>query len=82
MVVIELGYQKYVLSAEDALTLVKVLEKAERYEGKYIPAADRAEYGGADYLHYVFPNDKGFTFSTLSDDVYRMAKLAGRPPEK
>ena len=80
MITIDLGYHKYVLPKEEAMKLVEILEKAEMYEAKYWNTDKRREKGiDADYTYHVYPNDKSFNMSIITDDHYRLAKLAGKP---
>ena len=80
MIVVEIGYQKYVMQKEQAMKLIEVLEKAEVYEAKYWNETKRKEKGiDADYTYHVYPNDKSFSMGIVADDHYRMAKLAGKP---
>ena len=80
MIVIDLGWQKYVMPKEQAMKLVEVLEKAEMYESKYWNTDKRREKGiDVDYTYHVYPNDKSFNMSIITDDHYRLAKLAGKP---
>ena len=73
MMIVELGYIKYVMSNKDAVTIADILEKAELYEQKW----RKEEDGGTTY--HVYDNDKQFTLTTLSGSLYNMAKLAGKP---
>jgi predicted DNA-binding ArsR family transcriptional regulator len=73
MMIVELGYTKYVMSNKDAVTIADILEKAELYEQKW----RKEEDGGTTY--HVYDNDKQFTLTTLSGSLYNMAKLAGKP---
>jgi hypothetical protein len=69
--VIEINYRKYVLDAKDALALVEILGKAEKYLYEY-----------QDKIHRVWSDgleDTPITLSVLPDDTYRMAKAAGAP---
>jgi hypothetical protein len=70
MMVLELGYKNFVLPTADAVQILQLLEKAEVYENKY---------EGGEYSHYVFANDQLISAKLLGDDLYRMAKLAGKP---
>ena len=81
MVVVELGYQSYVLPNKDAIALVDILEKAEVYEHKWIPKEKRAE-GGDDYTHHVYDNERHLAMKVISESLYRMAKLAGKPTKE
>lgn len=78
MIVVELGWSKFILNREDGIKLVELLEKAELYEEKWINKEDRAE-DGADHTYHVYPNDKTFTMRLLPTQMYQMAKLAGKP---
>lgn len=71
--IINLNYNAYVVEAEDALRVANILMNAERYTRKGY---------GSEAAYYVYENDtKDFEITLLSDERYRMAKLAGRPPE-
>ena len=80
MIVIDLGYKSVVLPADKALQLVQILEKAEVYEHKYWTTDKRREKGiDSDYTHHVYELDHGFNMKVITDDLYNMAKLAGKP---
>jgi len=34
---------------------------------------------GGENTHHVYPNNEALTAKLISDDLYRMAKLAGKP---
>jgi hypothetical protein len=69
MMVIELGYRNFVLPTSDAVQILQLLEKAEIYENKYDDGA---------YTHHVYANDQPIAAKLIGDDLYRMAKLAGK----
>ena len=71
MVVLSFGYGDYVVSPKDAVTIMEILQKSERYECKYV--------SGGDNTHHVFPSTETLTAKLISDDLYRMAKVAGKP---
>ncbi len=71
MVVLSFGYGDYIVSPKDAVTIMEILQKSERYECKYV--------SGGDNTHHVFPSTESLTAKLISDDMYRMAKLAGKP---
>ena len=75
MIVVTMGYTDYVMSAKDAFALSEVLARAERYEDKY-------HGGGVDNTRHVYENEATFQMKIISDDVYRMAKLAGKPAKE
>ena len=74
MMIISLGYAHYVLPTKDAVQLLEILEKAERYVHKY-QAKDES-------THHVWPSDTLFEAKMIGNDLYNMAKLAGKPEEK
>ena len=71
--VLSLGYGDIVLPTKDAVTLMEILEKAERYRQKY--------NSGNPSTYHIWPQDVEYTAKLISDDLYRMAKLAGKPEE-
>jgi hypothetical protein len=78
MMVMEFGYTSIVLSAKDALAIAEILQRAEKYEKKY-----RRETGGeTNYTYHVWPNPDEVVMRLISDDIYRMAKLAGKPEKE
>ena len=73
MVIVSLGYSHYVMPTKDAVQLLEILEKAERYVHKY-RANDES-------THHVWPNDTTVDAKMIGNDMYRMAKLAGKPED-
>lgn len=85
MISISIGYSNYIMDKEDALTLVNILEKAEIFEEKYLRQEERSSMGLPDsqsHTYHVYPNENMFTMKVISNDLYRMAKLAGKPEKK
>lgn len=81
MVVIELGYQSYVMPSKDAIALSELLQKAEVYEQKWLPQEKRTE-GSAEYTYHVYENERQINMKIISDSLYQMAKLAGKPTKE
>lgn len=78
-VVIELGWKKYIVDAQQALAISEMLSKAELYETKYVKDVD--DKGVT--MHYVYPQEEvRWHMEIMPDSVYRMAKLAGKPSEE
>lgn len=75
MMVMELGYNSIVLPVKDALAVAEIMQRAEKYEKKYNRGAD----GNNNYTYHVWPNPDEVAMKLISDDIYRMAKLAGQP---
>ena len=80
MIVVSLGYKSYVMSNKDAVALAEIIEKAEMYEAVWVPAGERI--GGTDQTYHVYENDQQIDMKLISTDLYRMAKLAGKPEKK
>ena len=78
MVVIDLGYKNVVLPNDKALELAELLQGAEVFEEVYI-SSEKREHKDDDHTYHVYPMGKFFTMRLLSDSLYQMAKLAGKP---
>lgn len=75
-VVITVGYRSYVMDAKDALAVADAMASAERYDTKYVKDADS--------MHHIWQQDGSEDtpiMKVLPDEMYRMAKLAGKPKE-
>jgi hypothetical protein len=83
MVVVDIGYKKYIMPKEKAMQLVEVLESAEVYEEKWWSEDKRKEMGVTEtYTYHVYPNEANFSMQIIGDSKYQMARLAGKPQEK
>ena len=73
MMIVDIGYKRYVLTPKNAMVLAGILDGAELYEEKYI--------SGGGYSYHVYPQDTAaeVTLKILPDNLYRMSKLAGKP---
>ena len=72
MVIVKLSWDlSVVVSKEDALAFIDILERAEKYEEKYV--------SGGDNTKHVYPMDKTFGMEVMPTELYQMAKLAGKP---
>lgn len=74
--IITLGYTDYVLDLKEVVTIAEIMGRAERYESKYA--------SGSGSAHHIYENDSKelATIKLISDDFYRLAKLAGKPADK
>ena len=80
MMIINLGYTEYVMPTKDAVTILELLAKAEKYEERYIGKDDKNNTTGEAYhTYHVYENDGVFSAKVIPNDKYRMAKLAGKP---
>lgn len=79
--VISWGYNDYIMDLQDAVAVLELLDKAERYQSKYHGRTDnRASFTS----YHVYPQeDEAATrnITILTGDAYRKAKLLGRPEE-
>lgn len=75
MMVLDFGWdRKFIVKTEDALKMIQILEKAELYEEKW----RKEEDGGTTY--HVWPvGDRLPGLKIVSESLYQMAKLAGKP---
>ena len=77
--VVTLGYIDFIMDSEDALTLLDIVSKAERFKESYRDS----KIGGN--LYYVWEQDEcesKFVARLIPESLYRMAKLAGKPKER
>ena len=80
MMIVTIGYQDYALPTKDAITLLELLSKAERYEDRYVSKdAKENTMGEAYHTFHVYENDTVFNAKVIPNEKYRMAKLAGKP---
>jgi len=73
-VIVSIGWgSEYVMDADKALTLLDLLKDAEKYQDKYNKDGN---------TFHIFPQEKEVaTLRVLSNNMYAMAKLAGKPEE-
>ena len=73
--IIRLGYEEYVVPVDKAMLVMELMVEAERYEQKgYSDTATFHIWSATEEL-----GDKRYTFTVISEDMYRVAKLAGKP---
>ena len=79
MMVIEFGWSnKFVLKTADAIKVLEILEKADKYDETW----RKEEDGGTTY--HIWPAEIHDlpTVKLIGDGMYTMAKLAGKPEKK
>ena len=74
-VIVSIGWgSDFVMDADKALTLLDLLKDAEKYQDKY---------GKGGNTFHIFPQEKEIaTLKVLSNSMYNLAKLAGKPEEE
>lgn len=75
-IVVAIGYRNYVMDTRDAIAVAEALSKAEMYDTKY---KSREEGGTQVFIWEQGTEDSAITMNIISDSLYRMAKLAGKP---
>jgi len=70
---VEIGYKTYVLPVADAVAVIGMMAQAEVFEDKYHTDSKSST------KHIYAVEDARFYIRVLTDDMYRMAKLAGKP---
>jgi len=73
--ILKLNYREYVMPTEDALHILDLISKAERYETTYARDSRTKTY----HVYDIPLEEKTENLEIVADDLYRMAKLAGRP---
>ena len=79
-VVVEMGYKSFVMDTKDGVALMDVLGRAEIYEEKYNREEESTE---SRYTYHVYPMEvrSGIAMRLMSDELYKLYKLAGKPQE-
>ena len=76
---VTIGYKKYVLDVDDAVKFTELLSNAEMYE----EVSHKASEGGGTTHHvYDVGIAEGFSMHLISESLYQMAKLAGKPENR
>ena len=68
------GYLNFVMDVKQAAQVMEILGASEVYESKW----RKEEEGGVTKHVYPLDMDKA-SMVLMNDDMYRMAKLAGKP---
>jgi len=84
MVVVDIGYRKLVMPREKALLLAEILETSEVFEEKYWSEEKRKERGMTEsYTYHVYMDEReSYSMKIINDQLYQMAKLAGKPTKE
>ncbi len=76
MIVLDFSWgKKYIVKSADALKVIEILEKAEIYDDKW----RKEEDGGTTYHVWSASPEDLPSLKIISDNVYQMARLAGKP---
>ncbi len=77
-VVVEMGYKSFIMDTKDGIALMEVLGRAEIYEEKYHRDEGATE---SRYTYHVYPMEvrTGIAMRLMSDELYQMYKIAGKP---
>ena len=74
-IVIKFDYKEYVFPIKEGIQFLELFAKAKRYSKNYNSAT-----GSYNYYVWDRDNDENEQQATLiSDELYNMAKLAGKP---
>lgn len=74
MMVLKLGWDScFALSVKDAVTIAEILSKAHAW---------KEHYKDGETTFHAYPVDNKITMELISEDLFRMAKLAGKPEKK
>lgn len=79
-VVVSLGYRSIVVDADKAIAIAELMAGAEVYESKWHSKTEIQESYNS-YHVYPMTQDHAFTMQLLTDESYRMYKLAGKPQD-
>jgi hypothetical protein len=71
--IVSMPYGEIVLPTDDAVIVMRLFEKAEKYRMKYNT--------GEGATHHVFPMEDQLSAKLITQDTYAMYKLAGKPED-
>lgn len=79
-VVVEMGYKSFIMDTNDGVALMEVLGRAEIYEEKY---HREEENNPSHYTYHVYPMEvrSGIAMRLMSDELYKLYKIAGKPQD-
>lgn len=78
--VLRIGYRRYVLPIDVAVIVAQALLDGEQFDSAYVRPENRGD-SGASHTYHVWSemSAENPTIEFISDDMYRIAKLAGKP---
>ena len=79
--VISMGYNEYILDLQDAIAVLELLDKAERYQSKYHSKTDDQPSFTSYHVYSQEGDAATKNLVLLSGDAYRKAKLLGKPDD-
>jgi len=75
MMLLKVGYDaQFVLPVKDAVAIAEALQKAYAWKEEYVS-------GGSNTYH-SYPFEGRIVMELISDDLFNMAKLAGKPEKR
>jgi hypothetical protein len=75
-VIMTIGYNEYVVDIQDAVTVMEIMTKAEKYKEKW-----NRENGSTCHV-WTDDGSNPVTFlKPINENLYRIAKLAGEPKD-
>jgi hypothetical protein len=78
---IEIGYRTFIVDASEGVQLMQILNNAEIFEEK----SKRSQDGSYSSSYFCYEQDtmgaSMVSISLIPTSLYRMAKLAGKPPK-
>ena len=75
-VIMSFGYNECVLDIQDAVTIMEIMTKAEKYKVKW-----RKDDKSTHHVWHDEENMGGMAIKPIGENLYRTAKLAGEPRE-
>ena len=75
-VIMSIGYNEYVLDIQDAVTVMEIMTKVEKYKEKW-----RTNDGNTYHVWTDEGSNPILTIKPIGENLYRTAKLAGEPKE-
>ena len=71
--IVTMPYGEIVLPTDDAVAMMKLFEKAEKYRNQY--------KSGQDNTHHIYPMPDQMSMKLITQETYTMYKMAGKPED-
>ena len=80
--IVSIGYRECIMDFKDACAVAEILSTAELYKTKY----NKDDGGNTHETLHAYPQDNSdmahLSVKLIPDELYRMAKLAGKPKDE
>lgn len=81
MIIVDIGWNKYVVNDADGLALAQILNKAELYKEVNFRDQESGSYMANYHVWTPTPDQAKISMTVVNEDFIKMCRLAGKPEE-